>query len=157
VLGTSRAILNADQFNVLQVVKPFFPQLLSRYRCSPDFYTRIAASLSGTGLSVSVGRWMKASGSGQGGEIGYVVTDGHTSVNLSGGVLPDGTRMFLLATEPTWKFWGFGKRNAFYQRVHSSLLSFGVDPLGSKPLQNQSTDPTFSSGAPGAAHQPRHP
>jgi hypothetical protein len=31
------------------------------------------------------------------------------------------------------------------------------DPIAIGVLPNQSTDPTFSSGTPGAEHQPRHP
>ena len=60
-------------------------------------------------------------------EFGFVITDGVCCVDLSGGVLEDGRPAFLLATEPTWRFWGLGKRNAFHQRVHEALVSSGAE------------------------------
>jgi hypothetical protein len=156
VRNTSCAFVSADQFNVLRAMHPFFTQLLSRYRCSPELYGKIPKIIAGVGLSVERGVWMKDAPSPTG-EIGCVISDGATSVNLSGGILNNGTCMFLLATIPTLKPWGFGRRNAFYLRVHEILLSNGVEPLGTIPMQNQSTDPTLASGTPPAGQELRHP
>jgi hypothetical protein len=86
---------------------------------------RIPQVLADHGFSVSTGPWMAAPKK-ESQEFGFVISDRSCSVSLSGGVLEDGRPAFLLAAIPSWRLWGYGKRNAFYQRVHEALIGSGA-------------------------------
>jgi hypothetical protein len=100
--------------------------VLARYKCSVAFPSRIPQLLADRGFSVQPGKWMsKAPPDSK--EFGFTIADRDCAVDLSGGFVGGSQPGFLLVTIPTWKPWGFQKRNAFYQRVHEALITCGAE------------------------------